>query len=436
MAGGLVREEIDLDAVGHDVFQQIHNIPVIGDGHRLFVLDRLEGQPRDLFQVGGDFPDPALPGAGLDPGGIHFCDNGHRPADFSGLGLGPAHPSEAGGDEKPAFQVLMRFQSQFQTAGIEQGVVGSVHDPLGADVHPAARCHLPVAGHSHLGSGLPVLLIVILSDEQPIGDDHPWTVRTGTKQSQGMAGLHHQGLVLGQDLEISLDQTILHPVLADPAGFPVGHQFIGIQGHIEIQVVVDHDLEGLPGQAVACILLQGFGPDRSRGAKAVAVDPAPGSEFLEQFRGHGLVQGCGDIAQRVAERRLDSGPAQAQAPIGGPPDAGLEVRHSRQGLIQLDAHGVVDIDCHQFPLIQYSDFVLCIELSPAHQRFSPLHPGAQEHFGHHCALQTEGQIAGIAQHRHFKDMKGLHKGDGVFPLGQTVHIPHLPEKSADQGRAG
>ena len=44
----------------------------------------------------------------------------------------------------------------------------------------------------------------------------------------------------------------------------------------------------------------------------------------------------------------------------------------------------------------------------------------------------EGQISGIAQQGHFKDVEVLRARSVINPFGIGIIIPHLPEKSADQ----
>ena len=78
-----------------------------------------------------------------------------------------------------------------------------------------------------------------------------------------------QSLLVSHDLQVLLDQAVLHPVLADLAGLTVGDQLIGIQSDIEVQVVVDHHLEGLALGALALVLLDGLAVDAALGTVAV-----------------------------------------------------------------------------------------------------------------------------------------------------------------------
>jgi len=150
-----------------------------------------------------------------------------------------------------------------------------VNNPLGTDVHPSARCHLAVVGHAQCRGPLPVLVVIEFADHEGVGHDGPWGIRPRMKQTEGVTRFHHQGLIPGQYFEVSLDQTILHPVLTDLAGFAVGHEFVRVKGHIEVKVVFDHDLAGLSFYAGASIFT-----DRSAGELSFRPEPIPVPECI------------------------------------------------------------------------------------------------------------------------------------------------------------
>ena len=90
-----------------------------------------------------------------------------------------------------------------------------------------------------------------------------------------MAGFHDQGLIPGQLFQIALDQLILHPVLANLTGFSIGYELIWVQGHIKIQIVIDHDLKRPAFDAVALILVDGPALDGAWRPEAITIDSAP-----------------------------------------------------------------------------------------------------------------------------------------------------------------
>ncbi len=121
----------------------------------------------------GDQIDPALLVAGLDPGFIHFSDDGDPPGNAAGLALGPGHAAQARGDKEESGQVTVFRDTQLLPSRVEEGVVGAVDDTLGADVHPAAGRHLPIVGDAHGGGPVKVGQVVVLADHESVGQDDP-----------------------------------------------------------------------------------------------------------------------------------------------------------------------------------------------------------------------------------------------------------------------
>ena len=114
-----------------------------------------------------------------------------------------------------------------------------------------------------------------------------------------MARGHDQGLLAGEFLQVALDEPVLHPVLADLPGFAVGDELVRIQGHVEIEIVVDHDLKRLAFGAAPAVVADGLPAYRSLGPETVAVDTSPGLELFQEFRGQRGVPCRRDIAQRI-----------------------------------------------------------------------------------------------------------------------------------------
>ena len=161
-----------------------------------------------------------------------------------------------------------------------------------------------------------------------------------------MAGHNHQGLLVGQYLQILLDQTVLHPVLANLAGLAVGDQLIRVQGDLEVQVVVDHDLERLALNAVALVLVDGLAVQLALGTEPVAIDTAVLLQLLGELLRHLLVMVGMDVTQRVLDRQGLVGLGQVGLTPGRTPNPLFESRILRQLVVQLDRHGVRNVHAH------------------------------------------------------------------------------------------
>ena len=158
-----------------------------------------------------------------------------------------------------------------------------------------------------------------------------------------MAGFNDQRLVVPQLFQVFFDQAVLQPVLAHAACLAVGDQLIGVEGHVKIQVVVDHHLEGLALDAVALVFIDGLATQRAFRTVPVGIDAAPGLQLFQKFGGQLLVELFGHIAQGVHQGQLGLGLGQAVAPVRRPADAFYEFGVFRQLRIQLDLHGFADL---------------------------------------------------------------------------------------------
>ena len=151
----------------------------------------------------------------------------------------------------------------------------------------------------------------------------------------------YEGLLIGQLLEVLLDQTVLHPVLADLTGLTVGDELIGIQSDVEVEVVVDHDLNGLALDALALVLVDGLAVELALGTEAVAIDTAVLFELLRKLLGHLLMMVGVDVTQGVLDGERLIGLAQVGFAAGCATVALFELRVLRKLVVQLDRHRIV-----------------------------------------------------------------------------------------------
>ena len=156
-----------------------------------------------------------------------------------------------------------------------------------------------------------------------------------------MAGHDDQRLLVGQLLKVLLDEAVLHPVLADLAGLTVGDELIGIQSDVEVEVVVDHDLNGAAFDALALVLVDGLAVELALGTEAIAVDAAVLLELGGELLGHLLVMVGVDVAQSVLDGERLIGLGQVGFAAGCAAIAGFHLRVLGKIVVQLDRHGFV-----------------------------------------------------------------------------------------------
>jgi len=284
------------------VLQKVDNIAVIGHGDRPPFGDSPSSQPESLFHRIGDTGNPALTEASVDARTIHLGDDRCGAGDDGGLALSPRHPSQARGDEEFARQVAVAGDAQLEPACVHQGIECAMHDTLRADVHPSAGRHLPVVGDPQGGRQVEVLLVVEHAYHEAIGDDDAGRQGMAGENAERMARFHHQSAILVEDLQIVADQSVLHPVLADLARLAVGDEFVGVEGHVEVKIVVNHDAESPSLDAAPRIFVDRKALEPPGGPEAIPVDPAPLPQFSQKFGRKGFMPPRRDVPQGIAQR--------------------------------------------------------------------------------------------------------------------------------------
>ena len=91
------------------------------------------------------------------------------------------------------------------------------------------------------------------------------------EQADGMTGKQHERLLVGQSFKVLLDEAVLHPILADGARLSVCDEFIGVERDFEIEVIVDHDLEGFALDTLPLIRVDRLAVDSPLWAESIAV---------------------------------------------------------------------------------------------------------------------------------------------------------------------
>ena len=306
MAGCLVGKQVYMYLFLYGIFQKVHHIAVIGDGNRSVTVHGLFGQRKGLRQRIRYVSHPALTVAGFNTRTIYFgydgdCYDSRRTGHLGSFGLGAAHTAQAGRDEKPSAQVTVLRDTELQPSGIQKGVESAVHNALRPDIHPPAGSHLTVIGYTHLHGCMPVLLIIIQPYHHRIRNNDARRFGFRLEESQRMPAFDNERLVIGKDFEVLFYQAILHPVLAHLPRLAVGHQLIGVQGHVEVQVVVHHHLEGLGLYAVAPILVDGLAVKRALRPEAISVDPAMLLQLPGKLPCHLQMMVRVDVPQGVAD---------------------------------------------------------------------------------------------------------------------------------------
>ena len=185
---------------------------------------------------------------------------------------------------------------------------------------------------------MPIVEIVEHTDHHGICDDYTGSVFARGEKPKRMSRLHYKSLLIGHLLKILHNQAVLKPVLAHLSSLTISYKFIrikshievqliGIQGDVEVQVVVNHHLESLAGYAFAFVFIDRFAFDLPLRTPTVSIYASTSAELFKKFRSHLLVNLFWKIAQGILERSYGLFRRKGVSPVRRAADSLFEFRH-------------------------------------------------------------------------------------------------------------
>ena len=294
--GALVRTEVHLDIVLHNVFPHVHRVAEIGErpGHLFFPSLGHAGE--QLVQILMDLIHPALLVTLAGRLRVDFGRHRNHPGYVPGLGLGTAHAAQTAGNEQGPRRLLA------DTArGVQDRNRGPVHDALRADIHVRTRRHLAILGHTQGIVTFPVVGLAMVGNHHPVGHHHPRRVLVRGEKPQRMPRIHDQGLLVGHFRQIFHDQTVLRPVLENGTVPAIGNQFVRMLRHRRIQVILNHQHDSCRLTAFGRILLDRAGEHRVIRTETVHVNAPVGFQFLGELRRQDRMVLGGEVTQSIAQ---------------------------------------------------------------------------------------------------------------------------------------
>jgi hypothetical protein len=150
--------------------------------------------------------------------------------------LRAAHAAQARGQYPFAGKRIAEMAS----AHFGEGLVSPLHDALAADVDPGAGGHLPVHGEPLAVELVEVFPRGPVRHQIGIGDEHARRVGVSREHADRFAGLHQQGLLLGQALQRLDDAVVAVPIARGSSDAAVNHELVGILRDFRIEIVHQH----------------------------------------------------------------------------------------------------------------------------------------------------------------------------------------------------
>ena len=121
-----------------------------------------------------------------------------------------------------------------------EGLVGTLHDALRADIDPRARGHLPVHHEAFAIELVEMTQRCPVRHEIGVGDQHARRVRLGAKHADRLAGLHAQRLVGFERAQRGDHAVEAFPVARGAADAAVDHKLVRLLRHVGIEIVHQH----------------------------------------------------------------------------------------------------------------------------------------------------------------------------------------------------
>ncbi len=241
---GLVGHQVGAQpALGaaHQFGQDLGRVAQQADGDGLLFLRVALDARQRVVQVGGLLVDVAAAQAEVDAALLALDGQAAGAGEGGRQRLRAAHAAQPGGQDPAAGQAA----AVVLHAGLDEGLVGALHDALAADVDPAAGGHLAVHHQALAVELVEVLPGGPLGHQVGVGDQHPRCIFVRAEHAHRLAALHQQRLVGPQRLQAGQDRLEAVPVARRLADAAVDHQRVGVLGHLGVEVVLDHAVGGL-----------------------------------------------------------------------------------------------------------------------------------------------------------------------------------------------
>ncbi len=249
---GLIGHEVGPHAATDELGKNLGGIAQEADRERAALDAAALDQCQSLVQVGRHPVEVAALEPALDPARPALDREQRGPGHGRRQRLGAAHAAEPAGQDPPAGEVAAIVLA----AGLDEGLVGALDDPLRADVDPGAGGHLAVHHQA-----LAIELVEFfpsgpVRDQIGVGDQDAGCVGVGPEHADRLARLDQQRLVVAERLQGVDQDVVAAPVARRPPDAAVDHQLLRALGDLGVEIVHEH-------------------PQRRLGLPAAGVEPGP-----------------------------------------------------------------------------------------------------------------------------------------------------------------
>ena len=193
----LVGDDVGAEAQSPELGKHVRGVRAQADAQRTpLVLGGLAAGDR-LLEVVGLLVEITRLDAAADSLGVDLDAKGGAPVHRDRQRLGATHAAKPGGDGHGAGEGAVKPS----TCDLREALVRPLHDPLGADVDPGSRRHLPVHGQPEVLEPAKLLPRGPVRHEVRVGDQDSRGPLVRPEDADGLARLDQQGLVVFQTLK-------------------------------------------------------------------------------------------------------------------------------------------------------------------------------------------------------------------------------------------
>ena len=238
---GLVGDDVDLDAAAQQLGEDHRGIAEYADRQgTAFLLRRGDARNR-IVEVMRDLVEVAVLDALRQTRGIHIHDEADTLVHRDGEWLRATHAAAARGEGEGSGERA----AELLGGDRREGLVGTLQDPLRADVDPGACGHLAVHREAELLEAAELRPVGPIADEVGVGDEHARRPLVRAEDANRPAGLHEHGLVVGKRGERANHRVEGRPVASSATRAAVDDELVGMLCHRGVEVVLQHAQRGL-----------------------------------------------------------------------------------------------------------------------------------------------------------------------------------------------
>ena len=234
---GLVGHQVEVHAAPEQLGKDLGGVADDAHAERSLLFDGALHPTHGVVEVVGELVEVARLESSLRPRRVDLHAEEGGPGHGRGERLRAAHATEAGREDGPAAQVV---RAEVLAARGAEGLVGALQDALRADVDPRAGGHLPIhhqAACLEVAKDLPGGPV---GHEVGVGDEHARGIGMAAQDTDRLAALHQQRLVVAEGLERGDDPFERRPVAGGLPRSAVDDQILGSFRHLRVEVVHQH----------------------------------------------------------------------------------------------------------------------------------------------------------------------------------------------------